>query len=515
MKKKTGLAALLAAYALLLLALTAAESAHPDSSIKSIWDALWYSLVTITTVGYGDLYPVSPAGKVIALFFLLLSVGALALAVSLAYSALTGSLIPRLKLLMGRKKAWYVFSQVNTASLALAHDTAHQHPDSLIIFCNCGAEKPTDGLNAVCLPDAPGDVLPLGRGKKHIFLMDENALQNCSSALALSHSPAADTEIFCMGEENSAVPGVSFFDPFTCCARQYWQAHPLAQGESSILIAGHGRYAQALLSQAILANCRVPFAAAQYHLFGDFSAYRRQHPQLCRALAEGTSMQDALIFHDDPWNGDPALLEQADRIIFCADDEAENAQNACLLDRLYPHGASVYVRCANPAVPGARFGQPEALFTCETVLRRALDRTAMAMHETYRQSAGNSIPEWDALGHFTKASNRAAADHLFTKARLMLPGESALTPDVCQRAYASFLSGDDALRARCRENEHERWMRFHLLYNWQYAPVRDNAMRKHPSLIPFAQLSDSEKAKDDYAWMQLETLAGYEHTKER
>ena len=517
MKKKTSLAALLAAYVLFLLALTAAEAPHPDSSIKSIWDALWYSLVTVTTVGYGDLYPVSPAGKLLGIFFLLLSVGALALAISLAYAALTGSLIPRLKLLMGRKKAWYVFSQVNAASLALAHDAAHQHPDSLIIFCNCGAEKPTDGLRAICLPDKPGDILPLGRGKKHVFLMDSDALQNCDDALSLSASSAIDTEIFCMGEESSAVPGVSFFDPYTCCARQFWQAHPLAQHERTVVLAGGGRYAYALLSEALVAGCRAPFTASVYHLFGDWDEYRRSHPQLCRALTEETSGQDVLIFHDGPWNSDPALLEHADRIIFCADEEEANAQRACLLDRLYPHRANVFVRCAPPAVPGTRFGQPEALFTCETVMRHALDRTAMALHETYRRSAAYPVPEWDGLNSFLKASNRAAADHIFTKVRLLLPQEDArtLSPEICRRAHAAFLSGGDALRERCCENEHERWMRFHLLYNWQYAPVRDNAMRRHPSLVPFAQLSDSEKAKDDYAWMQLETLAGPECTKER
>lgn len=63
MKKKYGVVLVLAVYILLLFALTAAESPFPDSSIRSVGDALWYSLVTITTVGYGDLYPVSQAGS--------------------------------------------------------------------------------------------------------------------------------------------------------------------------------------------------------------------------------------------------------------------------------------------------------------------------------------------------------------------------------------------------------------------------------------------------------------------
>ena len=42
------------------------ESQHPNSSINSIGEALWWSLTTITTVGYGDLYPVTLSGKIVA-----------------------------------------------------------------------------------------------------------------------------------------------------------------------------------------------------------------------------------------------------------------------------------------------------------------------------------------------------------------------------------------------------------------------------------------------------------------
>lgn len=38
----------------------------PDANIRDADDALWWAFVTITTVGYGDHYPVSPAGKVLA-----------------------------------------------------------------------------------------------------------------------------------------------------------------------------------------------------------------------------------------------------------------------------------------------------------------------------------------------------------------------------------------------------------------------------------------------------------------
>ncbi|MDE6969238.1 MAG: potassium channel family protein [Eubacterium sp.] len=52
-------------------------SEHMDSraTIRSFGDAFWYSLVTLTTVGYGDLLPVTPLGHAIGVVFLLMSAG--------------------------------------------------------------------------------------------------------------------------------------------------------------------------------------------------------------------------------------------------------------------------------------------------------------------------------------------------------------------------------------------------------------------------------------------------------
>ena len=43
-----------------------AESTNPNASITSIRDALWWSLTTIATVGYGDIYPTTFEGKLVA-----------------------------------------------------------------------------------------------------------------------------------------------------------------------------------------------------------------------------------------------------------------------------------------------------------------------------------------------------------------------------------------------------------------------------------------------------------------
>lgn len=51
------------------------EHGKEGSNINTFGDALWFSIVTLTTVGYGDRYPVSLPGYLIGLVFVLGSVG--------------------------------------------------------------------------------------------------------------------------------------------------------------------------------------------------------------------------------------------------------------------------------------------------------------------------------------------------------------------------------------------------------------------------------------------------------
>lgn len=60
-------------------AFTLAEDVGVDGRIGSFFDALWWSLATITTVGYGDIYPVTTAGRVIGGFTMIVGISTFAL----------------------------------------------------------------------------------------------------------------------------------------------------------------------------------------------------------------------------------------------------------------------------------------------------------------------------------------------------------------------------------------------------------------------------------------------------
>jgi voltage-gated potassium channel len=66
-------------YLILVIGLVQVEKSDPNANIKSFADGLWYSVVTLTTVGYGDFYPVTVLGKIIGLVVIFSSLGVLGL----------------------------------------------------------------------------------------------------------------------------------------------------------------------------------------------------------------------------------------------------------------------------------------------------------------------------------------------------------------------------------------------------------------------------------------------------
>jgi voltage-gated potassium channel len=59
------------------LAVLDAEQSVPDAKILTFGDALWWAVTTITTVGYGDLYPVTAVGRAVAVALMLSGIAVL------------------------------------------------------------------------------------------------------------------------------------------------------------------------------------------------------------------------------------------------------------------------------------------------------------------------------------------------------------------------------------------------------------------------------------------------------
>ena len=67
------------------------NEAQPDK-FKSVFECMWWSIATLTTVGYGDVYPITTGGKIFTSFIVVIGLGVVAIPAGLLASALTKSI---------------------------------------------------------------------------------------------------------------------------------------------------------------------------------------------------------------------------------------------------------------------------------------------------------------------------------------------------------------------------------------------------------------------------------------
>lgn len=64
------------------------HEAQPDK-FSSLFDCLWWAVATLTTVGYGDVYPITIGGRIFTFFILMIGLGAVAVPTGIISSALS------------------------------------------------------------------------------------------------------------------------------------------------------------------------------------------------------------------------------------------------------------------------------------------------------------------------------------------------------------------------------------------------------------------------------------------
>ncbi len=89
-----GVASVFVTFVLLIMfssiGIVVCEQQDPNSKIKTAEDAIWWSVATITTVGYGDVYPVTTEGRCLAMLLMICGVGMFGAVSGIVASALIG-----------------------------------------------------------------------------------------------------------------------------------------------------------------------------------------------------------------------------------------------------------------------------------------------------------------------------------------------------------------------------------------------------------------------------------------
>ena len=136
------------------------------------------------------------------------------------------------------------------------------------------------------------------------------------------------------------------------------------------------------------------------------------------------------------------------------------------------------------------------------------DELARTIHESYTDSiaAQGRDPErepagrpWSQLTASYRDANRHQADHLWAKLAVM-DCRAVQEERVESFTFAPLEAEQLAVI------EHLRWAADRHLDGWSYAPVRDNARRHHPQLIPYPALSEPMKDLDRFAVRGVPTL---------
>ena len=517
---------------------SAASSPQAESEKITPGSAVWYSLVTLTTVGYGDIVPHTLPGKIIGGIFTICSTFFLAFVIGMMLSLWRGRLQPMIRLMKSKGKRWFIFQEDNIRTRTLGRNLLSEDPRNVIIFSGDTAESAGASLNTNEAEIYTGlsikEILHYSADKTKctVFFMGENGFENYHQAVQYVDQ---GVKLCCMTEyEPDHYPAwLTLFDPYISCARTYWNQYPVRFSGETIVLIGSGKYAEALLEQALMVNVFDPEQQIRYLVYGDYQEFRSNHYYLSAICslspaepantggnpvrsscsennqASGPRTHDQLVFKDIAWNADADALKQADRIILCFDREEETLSAYNTLHKCVPTSARVYARLSHAFDQLTAFGSPDSLFSSENVLRKELDRDAIILHNLYLKQQGWSSPTWEELSAFLRRSNLASADHLPVKMRILL-GEDIppqASKDLFAKAFQKWKQEWPSKKDTFRWIEHERWLRFYLMYNWQYAEKRNDEKRLHTEIKTFNLLSGEAQAKDDNSWKMLGTLA--------
>ncbi len=180
------------------------EGNDPASPINTLFEAVYWSIVTISTVGYGDITPVSHEGRFVAMLVITAGIAVLAFTTSLFVSAFTEKLdeIREIKMIenVSKLKKFYLICGYESIARELARKLALSEND--IIVMDEDEQRielaKADGFTA--LNYDPGKVesyeklnIDMATQVKAILCLRENDVENVYSALTIR---SIDKEVF-------------------------------------------------------------------------------------------------------------------------------------------------------------------------------------------------------------------------------------------------------------------------------------------------------------------------------
>lgn len=129
-------------------------------NVKTVGDAVWWSFVTVTTVGYGDLYPQTVGGRIIGVMVMIFGIGFLGMFTATIASIFVEKKMRQdrgLKALNGLKNHILLCGWNYTANEVISEIHAEDKSKDIVIVANLD-ENPTDEPHVEFVRGDPADM---------------------------------------------------------------------------------------------------------------------------------------------------------------------------------------------------------------------------------------------------------------------------------------------------------------------------------------------------------------------
>ena len=168
------------------------EGANNNPNIHNLFDAFYWALVTISTVGYGDISPLTPEGKAVSMFIIMTGIAL----ISLVTSVIVSSFSERLEVLredrvineLGKRKSITVICGYGLLGKLVAHDLEKEGVDFVVLDNdkNAAYEADKSGYRSICADATKGEVfesLNINSHISHVLCLTSDDVQNSFIAI--------------------------------------------------------------------------------------------------------------------------------------------------------------------------------------------------------------------------------------------------------------------------------------------------------------------------------------------
>ena len=190
------------------------EANSPDSAIKTLFDAFYWSIVTISTVGYGDVTPITQEGRMVAMIVIISGIAVIAFATSIVVTAFTEKLddIRENKMLMDiqKLKHFYLVCGYGIVARQTASKLRRSGRNVVVLDTDPGCIKEAKGnqlyalqLDAASLSSYQSMGIDFAKQVIAVILLRESDILNVYTALTLRSIDQHMTILSLLHEKNN------------------------------------------------------------------------------------------------------------------------------------------------------------------------------------------------------------------------------------------------------------------------------------------------------------------------